>query len=238
MNKAVRHECGRAGERSSCAGFTLIELLAAVALFTIAASMILVTYSRVGEQLFVTALAYEVALSFREAQSYGVSVRAFQGGGAETFDAAYGLHFENSVPEEFVFFADANALGEQLRYDGVHDESGCVSSLGSECAGLVRLTRGNRILKFCGVLPGDGGRDAPDEQKREECNTASTPPSDPSPTIAFLDVLFLRPNPDAVIRTDISGGSERYTAARVYLASPRGDRRVVEAVNTGQISIK
>ncbi len=137
-----------------------------------------------------------------------------------------------------MLFADGKRGGAALRYDGVHDETGCVFGAGSECVGVFRIERGNRIEKFCGVLPQDGGRDAPDEAKREECNQSSTPPSSPSATIAFLDVLFRRPNPDALIRTDLSGQGERYRAARVYLASPRGERRVVEAVATGQISIK
>lgn len=224
------------GSRSG--GFALLELLIAVTLFGIITGGVLLSYSRVGEQLFVTSLAYETALSFRQAQSYGVSVRQFQGGGASTFDAAYGLYFESGSDKEFVLFADGNGSGSRLHYDGLHDASGCVSGSGSECVGVVRVERGNRILKFCGVLPADGGRDRPDEEKREECNTLSTPPLNPSPSIAYLDVLFLRPNPDALIRTDRSGVGERYKAARVYLASPRGEKRVVEVVSTGQISIK
>lgn len=219
-------------------GFALLELLVAVVLFGIITTMVLLAYSRVGEQLFMTTLAYEVALSFRQAQSYGVSVREFRGGGAQTFEAAYGLHFDGGSDKQFVLFADGNMGGNRLRYDGVHDGSGCLAGSGSECVSLVRIERGNQILKFCGVLLLDGGRDKPDEEKREECNMASTPPSNPSPAISFLDVLFLRPNPDANIRTDRSGVGERYKAARVYLVSPRGERRVVEVVNTGQISLK
>lgn len=219
-------------------GFALLELLVAVTLFGIIAAMVLLAYSRIGEQLFITTLAYEVALSLRQAQSYGVSVREFRGGGAETFAAAYGLRFKSDSDKQFVLFADGKTGGHRLQYDGEDDASGCLSVSGSECVSIFLIERGNRILKFCGVLLLDGGRDAPDEQKQEECNAASTPPSNPSAAISFLDVLFLRPNPDAIIRTDRSGSGERYKAARVYLVSPRGERRVVEVVNTGQISIK
>lgn len=219
-------------------GFALVELLIAVVLFGIITSMVLLTYSRVGEQLFITTLAYEAALSFRQAQSYGVSVKEFRGGGTETFEAAYGLHFESGSDKQFVLFADGNVGGNRLRYDGEHEGSGCLSASGSECVSIFKIERGNRILKFCGVLLLDGGRDVADEQKQEECNTASTPPSNPSLAITFLDVMFLRPNPDAMIRTNRSGVGERYKAARVYLASARGEKRVVEVVNTGQISIK
>lgn len=226
------------GPRSGQQGFALLELLIAVTLFGIITSTVLLSYSRIGEQLFTTTLAYEVALSFRQAQSYGVSVRQFRAAGADTFDAAYGLHFESGSDREFVLFADGTTGGNRLRYDGVHDGSGCVSGSGSECVSATFIERGNKILKFCGVLSADAGRDRPDEEKREECNTLSTPPSNPSPAIAYLDVLFLRPNPDAIIRTDRSGVGERYKGARVYLASPRGEKRVVEVVNTGQISVK
>ncbi|MDO8564418.1 MAG: type II secretion system protein [bacterium] len=221
-------------------GFTLVELLIAASIFGIITTFVLLSYGRVSGQLFITTLAYEVALSFREAQNYGVSVKEFRSSDFRTFNTAYGLHFEDA-PTRFVLFSDARRGSDgkgNRRYDGSNDASGCLSNFESECVSIFNLGRGSRIAKFCGVLPTDGGRDVADEMKREECNRDSTPPSNPSPSIAYLDVLFERPNPDGIVRTDRSGVGERYKAARVYLVSTTGDRRVVEVVNTGQISIK
>lgn len=221
-------------------GFTLVELLVTLVVFGAVTVFVLLIYSRVSSQLKTTALAYEVALSLREAQNYGVSVREFRSGSAATFDAAYGLHFDTGSDARFVLFSDARRDERgvmNLFYDGDND-NGCIGSAGSECVSVYKIGRGNRIYKFCGVLPTDGGRDAAPEQKREECSRESTPPSNPSPTVTYLDIMFKRPNPDAVIRTNRSGGTERYKAARIYLVSGTGESRVVEAVNTGQISVK
>src|SRR3989344_2815124 len=222
----------------SAGGFALIELLVAVALFGVISTFILVAHSRVSEQILMTALAYDVALSFREAQNFGVSVKEFSSGGSATFDAAYGLHFDTGSDRLFTLFADANSDGTALHYDGTNDASGCLESAGSECISVFRMGKGNRIERFCGVLPADGAGTV-----AEECSTVTVLPPPCTtlavPDICFLDVMFRRPNPDAIIRTNQSGlVGERYKGARIYLLSPQGKRRTVEGLNTGQISIK
>ena len=227
-------------------GFSLVELLVSIALFGLITTGILLVYSRVGEQIFTTTLAYDIALAFREAQHYGVSVKGFgQGSDLSRFDVSYGLHFQSGASGDdalFVLFVDQRDPldgKKNQKYDGAHSASGCSASQPNECVKVFRLEHGNTISKFCGVLPTeDAGRDAADANKHEECNNNSTPPTNPPPLITRLDVLFERPNPDAIIRTDLSGQTERYKAARVYIKSPRGEKRVIEVISTGQISLK
>ncbi len=185
-------------------GFALIELLLAIALFGLISGFLVLIYQKMGDQLFLTATAYDIGLSFRETQSYGVSVKAQRVNEVDTFTSGYGLHFDTASATTFVRFADAPGNG-QFFYDP------------SEAIGTLRIERNNRILKFCGILV--------DSDSTEQCD------------LSFLDVVFVRPNPDAVIRTNKSD-TEAYKAARVYIASPTGDTRVIEVVNTGQISIK
>ncbi len=225
-------------------GFGLMELIIATALFGIIASLILLTYSKVGEQFALSSLAYDVALSFRQAQSYGISVHEFRNGGMGTFDVGYRLHFDATNLYTYVLFADARASEFSHpaltgSFDSAYTETGC-TGLAPECVSVSRLERGNRIYKFCGVLPDDKGRDADDKDKHEECNIASTPPPPliPPPTISILDVTFFRPNPDAIIETNRSIKGVKYKAARIYIVSPTGSKRVIEVTNTGQISIK
>jgi len=224
-------------------GFSLIELLVSIVLFGLITTGILVVYSKVGEQIFATTLAYDVALAFRQAQNYGVSVKGFGGTDAEAYDISYGLHFQSGGEGDntsFVLFVDERDPSDgkkNQQYDGTHSSAGCAAGV-TECVKMSRIQHSNVILKFCGVLPPDLGRDAPDEQKNEECTSASTPPSNPPANISRLDVLFERPNPDAIIRTNLSGLTERYKAARVYIKSPRGEKRVIEVMSTGQISLK
>ncbi|MDO8619989.1 MAG: type II secretion system protein [bacterium] len=222
-------------------GFALVELLIAVALFGIISSFVLIAYNRVSGQLFLTTLAYEIALSFREAQSYGVSVHQFQTTGqTQTFDVGYGLHFDAGSANTYVLFADKDGVEGDARFNGgfgtSYNATGCLSL--AECLTVSLLERGNTISKFCGVLPlGDGGRDVSDSGKNEQCNVNSLPASNPE--IAFLDVTFLRPNPDAIITTDMTVSlGQKYKAARVYIVSPTGEKRVIEVAGTGQISLK
>ena len=222
---------------ASC-GFALVELLVAVALFGIISSFVIIAYSRISGQLSLTTLAYEVALSFREAQSYGVSVHEFTGGQTDTFDVGYGLHFDAGNLNTYVMFADAGGVEGDGRfngqYGGEYNDTGCLDP--DECMSVFRMEKGNKLYKFCGVLAGDQGRDVPDAFKQEECSVEPSPPGGPNGTISFIDVTFLRPNPDALIATSEVG--QQYKAARVYIISPTGDKRVIEVVNTGQISIK
>lgn len=224
---------GQAKVKGSSEGFALIELLIAVVLFGIITAFVIAAYGKISEQLFTTTLAYETALSFRQAQSYGVSVKQF-GVGTGSYNSAYGLHFQNAINNRFVLYADANQNNKYESDIGGDTPTGCAPSVvGNECVSVYRVERGNTIEKFCGVLLLDTW---PLGAKSEECNVNSVPAN--NPLIAYLDVYFLRPNPDAIIRSDLSGVSERYKGARIYLTSPNGVKRSVEVVNTGQISIK
>ena len=197
-------------------GFALVELLVAVALLGIAASSALVLFGAMSDRLFTRNLAYSVALSLRQAQSYGVSVR---GTDASVFDAGYGLHFESASNATFLLFADTSGDAQfNGKFETEYNETGCFP--GTECLQVFHVERENRIDRFCGVLQTGGS---------EEC----------SPTLAFLDISFRRPEPDAVIvSSESTSGIERYKAARIYLVSPRETTGRVEVGNTGQISVK
>lgn len=213
-------------------GFSLVELMVVIALFTIITAAALMNHARFGESILATNFAYDVALSLREAQSYGLSVRE-ELPGAGIFTLAYGLHFglwsgdqrnESDRETSFVFFADKNGNGQ---YSGSDASGACVASESSECLKVYRLERGSRIASFCGVRTGSGV---------EECRIF--PSSDA--TLSFLSANFKRPEPDAFIRTNLNNqGVERYQSARIALISPHGTEcRIIEVFSTGQIAIR
>ncbi len=89
------------------AGFTLMELLIVLAIFTVIMSVALFNQAGLSSSVLVTNLAYETALAIREAQTYGISVRASSAVN-DPFDKGYGVYFEMNSPDRIVVFGDAN----------------------------------------------------------------------------------------------------------------------------------
>ena len=56
-------------------GFTLIELMVTLAIFTIMTSVIMANYPGFNNKIALEVLAQDIALSIRQAQVYGISVR-------------------------------------------------------------------------------------------------------------------------------------------------------------------
>jgi len=173
---------------------------------TLITGLILASNSRFGGMILLENLTYDVALSIRQAQVYGISVRRF---GERNFSLGYGMYFAQSNPYEYVLFGDVSQ-------DGVFD---CEQDVGvCERVELTSISRGYHILVLC----------APAGATMEECL------ENKSIQKTRLDVLFQRPEPDAFIRAN--GDAAIQQSARIVLESPRGDKRSVVVHITGQIS--
>jgi prepilin-type N-terminal cleavage/methylation domain-containing protein len=86
-------------------GFTLIELLVVIAIITIISTIILANNNRFGGQVQLQNLAYDIALSIRQAQVYGISVQRFGVTGTQ-YAPGYGMHFATNVPNNYILFGD------------------------------------------------------------------------------------------------------------------------------------
>lgn len=113
-------------------GFSLIELLVAVSIFVVISTVILANHSRFNSSVLLGALAYDIALSVREAQVYGTSVREF----GSSFQVGYGVRFSDA--SSYVFFVDTNM---NYSYD-----DGVDSIIRTYAVG-----RGHTISYFCGT---------------------------------------------------------------------------------------
>lgn len=104
-------------------GFTLVELMVSISIFIFMTALLVAKYGNFNQSVLLTNLAYDIALTIRTAQTYGLSVQGQQVGG---FQSAYGVAFCKSgcsgLPNEksIVLFADKNNNGI---YDGVSTDA-------------------------------------------------------------------------------------------------------------------
>ena len=195
-------------------GFTLVELLVTLSLFVVLTTIVIFSQSKFNGSILLTNLAYDVALTVRQAQTYGVNVRedVKETKIAEKFQHAYGVHFDtkNNHDKEFILFSDSNNSG---KYNGNWD---CKSSSDS-CVNSYSIKRGNYISSIF-IISSDTG-----------CSSV-----DGGCSVDKLDITFLRPDPNA--RFD-SPSKNNITEAKIIISSANGDTRNVVVNSTGQISI-
>ncbi|MDQ2933165.1 MAG: type II secretion system GspH family protein [bacterium] len=102
-------------------GFTLIELLVSVGIFIIMTTLLMVKYGNFNQSVLMTNLAYDVAITIRTAQTYGLSVKNLSKVEEDvSFASGYGVYFSTSTtpPENnlIIFFEDTES-GNLNMYD-------------------------------------------------------------------------------------------------------------------------
>ena len=105
-------------------GFSLIELLVSVTIFVFLTSFLLAKYGTFNQGVLLTNLAYDVALTIRNAQSYGLNVKSVPTATitySNTFTFPYGVHFDTTTGSnnKIIFFTDSNA---NKIYDGTSED--------------------------------------------------------------------------------------------------------------------
>lgn len=98
-------------------GFTIIEILVAIAIFTIATTIVLVGYSEFSEKLFLKKTAQEIALLIHQARVYAFSVREFGDGNDEY--PGYGVHFYIDTPKTVSIFGDIDNNKKKDDLEGI-----------------------------------------------------------------------------------------------------------------------
>lgn len=179
-------------------GFTLIELLVTISIFAILTAVVLFNQSRFDSSILLSNLAYDTALTIRQAQNYGINVREFEGNGF----LPYGVHFETGEGKNksFILFADINnTAGEDPFFDG--NTGVCLSSDG--CVNRYTIKRGNYISMLC-FSEGD------------KCSTYG---SGEAFNADAVDIVFRRPNPDAIITYTKRGRKNSTDYIRIVLSN-------------------
>lgn len=110
--------------------FSLIELIVAVGILATISTIVLANHTRFNGSVLLGSLAYDIGLSVREAQVFGVSVRQYN----SAFQLGYGVRFAG--PRSYSLFADSN---RNKHYDD-----------GESIIQNYSLQRGFVISEFCG----------------------------------------------------------------------------------------
>lgn len=217
--------------REAVRGFTLVELMVVLAIIVVITSVTVTSQSSFNKSLILANTAYDVALTLRSAQTYGLSSRA-RGAMA---NVGYGLHFQGAPAKTFTFFADSwpPIEGSGLCHTPpANDPTGpdakpgnCAYDSDPDHAELVTsydLGNGMTIGDFCAYSLG-----------RWRCTYAH---GDADGGLQSLDIVFARPNPDPFMSKDGSY-SEAFpvTAACITFVSPQGGARHISVTASGQI---
>jgi len=158
------------------AGLSLIELLVVISVVTLITAGLLIQHSGFNSTTLLNNLAYDVALSIRQAQAYGISVR---NAGGSNFSAGYGVNFDPTRPDSYVLFQDLGSTP-----NNAYDHNGnTIDTDDPEFVERYTLRRGHVISNVCRVgstsVCFDGG-------------------------LTMMNIVFRRPNPDAIVNNTTS----------------------------------
>lgn len=186
-------------------GFTLVELLVVFFIMASILAVIVPDYFTYSSKLDLDNLTLDVALTIREAQSYGAGSKVSSAG---IFDTPYGVHFNANDPTRFIFFEDTD---KNDRYTSADDYE--IDTYG--------IKNGYAIDDLCATRGGS--------------------PTCTSGGVYDLDIIFKRPNPDAIIAIRSNGGGilggGYQDSASIKLISPDQITANINVTSLGAISI-
>ena len=205
-------------------GFTLIELLVVLAIITTLVAIVFTSQSSFNKTLVLANTAYDIALTLRSAENFGLGSRA----SGSTVNVGYGVHFQAGTTGSFIFFADT---------DPPVGAGTCHPIIGNDPAGP-------------GATPGDCVYTSSDYEVNEyvlgngifvkDFCAYSGSWSCASGGLISLDIVFAQPNPEPSISKDGSYSTiPLVTRACLTLASPSapsGPDRYVLVEPSGQIT--
>lgn len=117
-------------------GFSLIELLVSVAILVIVSGLVFFNQSGFNNSVLIENLAYEISLTIRQAQSYGLQSKELATG-TGTFMIGYGVYFDMTNNKQLILYADGDS--DHHYTVGEHDK----------IIDTLKMTNNSTIEKLC-----------------------------------------------------------------------------------------
>jgi prepilin-type N-terminal cleavage/methylation domain-containing protein len=191
-------------KKKNTSGFTLVELLVSIGIFAFITALVMFRHNQFNGSILLTNLAYDIALTIRQAQSYGLNVRGAESNSGNQFSSGFGVNFSMGNNKSFVFFSDRNG-------NKSYEPSDTIISTYS-------IKKGNKIKSICA---GSGPSNCTSPNGNGQNG---------------LDIIFVRPNPEAIIKKNGNAGNDY---AEIVVESPDGvTTQKIVVRKTGQISIE
>ena len=207
--------------------FTLVELIVTVSIFAFITTLVISKYGTFNQNVLLTNLAYDMALTIRTAQTFGVSVKTSNNLGnpcytsSTPFQCVYGVHFDYTLNNSFTLYSIPILVGNTYHYPGsANDINQYTLKSGGVISNIYTCTVSNNSL---------------------------TPDTNPGGCTAMgtsnVDIYFKRPDSSSHICTVIpASGAENCTWSSAYIKignsnTPTNYRWVVVFQN-GQISVQ
>lgn len=203
--------------------FTLIEMLVVIAIIGTITMIVVVSQSSFNKSIILANAAYDMALTIRSAETYGIGSRVIGAGGA----SGYGIHVGVPLPQNtFTLFADTypGPSTDPTRCHPADDASApdakagnCAYDSTQESVGVTDYKLGNGITinKFCATTSAG-----------QVC----------TPTLSSVDVVFTRPNAEPFMSANGAYSvASPVTSLCFSLTSPQGGQRYVLVSYYGEI---
>jgi prepilin-type N-terminal cleavage/methylation domain-containing protein len=207
-------------KRKFSSGFTLIELLVAIVIFAITTGIVVLSQNKFDNGILLDNLAYDIAITIRQAQSFGINVKE---SGTSGIFSPYGVYFDlttTGINKNFILFSDTIKSGGVLGTDSTFNGNTTCLSTDPECVQKYSIKRGSYIKSVCAGT------------SIANCLTTDQ--------TTQLTVVFKRPNPDALIYniTDINR-TRPLAYAKITVSSADGSAtKNIVITSVGQIYVE
>ncbi|GEM_PF-1174169 len=209
-------------------GFTLVELMVAISIYIIMSVLLLASQDKFNSGISFSNLGYDIALTMRQAQTYGYAVRATSGG---TFANAYGLHFAANNSNSFALFyepiltAGGASTGVLPATNQPYPYTNNLQTVST-----YALQNGYQISRLCYAAINDCGKNVTTPQGCTSMSPGNSLDTD------YLDIVFQRPNTTAFMFSSAQNGT-LLTEGAIELTSPVGEKECISVFQSGDIEV-